>query len=195
MTVTRGIKVDDVYIHQIGTIQVTKLDLNTVRYTVRAFNGYILDKGQSYRRTYQSFTRAFLPERSSIKEMRVRFNSWYYNGAADEELERMVGLSREELQSYLENTCYENYNVGIQDLKLIGKDYYPNVDHIIPVAYTEDPSIWHFTNFQILTREDNSKKGSYYDGYRWFSQIGVATEVPFVFVPQDLSYMLMSYVS
>jgi hypothetical protein len=71
--------------------------------------------------------------------------------------EQIIGLSFEDFHKHLIQTCIDTY--GKFDVTL---EY--AIDHIIPVATakTEEELIElnHYTNLQLITEEDNARKGS-----------------------------------
>ena len=76
-------------------------------------------------------------------------------------LEEIIGLSIDDFINYLKKTYYNNYGV-----ELNGAEEY-QIDHIIPLATAntiEDIyKLCHYTNLQLLKKEDNRLKGAKVD--------------------------------
>lgn len=91
------------------------------------------------------------------KDIRSQIATYVYKRKGESSKD-ILGCSHEELWAHLKNTYKKNY----------GKRYYKGVkvhiDHIIPLATArsdkEVRALFHYTNLQFLTAEDNMKKGA-----------------------------------
>lgn len=73
-----------------------------------------------------------------------------------ESLEKILGCTTKEFYNHLLKTYYNNYGEDYNGTQEV------NIDHIIPVvtAKTKEDvyNLFHYSNLQLLTAEDNGKK-------------------------------------
>lgn len=127
------------------------------------------ESNQKYRKTHREQINKQVRERKQsdpVFKLKSQARNTIYNSFArtghvkQKRCENITGLSQEELVSYLCKTYERRYGKAWDGNQQV------HIDHIIPLttAKTEEDviNLCHYTNLQLLTAQDNLKKGSKY---------------------------------
>lgn len=118
------------------------------REKIRKRHSEYVKNRREYDKTFDSIIRTRSRLRKLIKSR---------GGKKDKHTAEIIGCSRETLWDYLLFTWKENYGTEWN-----GEPYH--IDHFIPLASAKNPKeveeLCHYSNLQMLTPEDNMKKGA-----------------------------------